>query len=57
MSGSGSKIHRINSAARNAVWVFDAPTEPRFIGAPVIVEQRRSHEMPDVVSLPAGAAR
>ena len=55
MTGSESKTLPINSAARNAVWVFDAVTEPRFIGAPAIVEQRRAHEMPDVGSLPEGA--
>jgi hypothetical protein len=55
MTVGKSKTLPINSAARNAVWVFDAVTEPRFIGAPDIVEKRRSHEMPDVVSLPAGA--
>src|SRR5918993_408251 len=55
MTAGEDKTHRINSAARNAVWVYDAPTEPRFIGAPAIVEQRRSHEMPDMGSLPVGA--
>lgn len=45
----------INSAARNALWVYDALVEPRFNGAPAIVETKRSHEMPDVSSLPEGA--
>src|SRR2546423_5087618 len=45
----------INSAVRNAVWVYDAIVEPRFAGAPAIVETRRSHEMPDFNSLPEGA--
>ena len=45
----------INSAVRNAVWVYDAIVEPRFIGAPAIVEPRRSYEMPDFNSLPEGA--
>ena len=45
----------INSAVRNAVWVYDAIVEPRFIGAPAIVEPKRSYEMPDFNSLPEGA--
>jgi hypothetical protein len=45
----------INSAARNAVWVYDSVTEPRFDGAPAIVEPRRSYEMPEFKSLPEGA--
>src|SRR5215210_657688 len=45
----------INSAVRNAVWVYDAIVEPRFIGAPAIVEPRRSDKMPDFNSLPVGA--
>jgi hypothetical protein len=28
---------------------------PRFAGAPALVETTRSHEMPDVASLPEGA--
>src|SRR5215207_695760 len=55
MAGGDGKTLPINSAARNAVWVFDAPTEPRFAGAPTIVEKKRSHEMPDLGSLPEGA--
>lgn len=45
----------INSAARNAVWVYDSFAEPRFAGAPAIVESRRSYEMPDFGSLPERA--
>src|SRR5947209_18090890 len=45
----------INSAVRNAVWVYDAIAEPRFAGAPAIVEPRRSYEIPDFNSLPEGA--
>jgi hypothetical protein len=45
----------INSAARNAIWVYDAIVEPRFIGAPAVVEPKRSYEMPDFNSLPEGA--
>ena len=45
----------INSAARNALWVFDAVVEPRFNGAPALVEPRRSYEMPEFNSLPEGA--
>lgn len=50
-----SKTLPINSAARNAVWVYDAPVEPRFPGAPAVVEPKRSYEMPDFNSLPEGA--
>lgn len=45
----------INSASRNAVWVYDAIVEPRFAGAPAIVESKRTYGMPDLNSLPAGA--
>lgn len=45
----------INSAARNALWVYDAVVEPRFNGAPTLVESRRSYEMPEFNSLPEGA--
>ena len=49
------KPRPINSAARHSVWVYDGLTEPRFAGAPAVVEARRSHEMPDLNSLPEGA--
>jgi hypothetical protein len=42
-------------AARNSVWVYPKAVPPRFAGAPVIFEQTRSHERPDVFSLPEGA--
>jgi hypothetical protein len=45
----------INSAARNALWVYDDLVEPRFNGAPALVEPKRSYEMPDFNSLPVGA--
>ncbi|MGA9998106.1 MAG: hypothetical protein WBP93_22015 [Pyrinomonadaceae bacterium] len=45
----------INSAARNAVWVYDAFVESRFSGAPAVVESKRSYEMPEFNSLPEGA--
>ena len=45
----------INSAARNCVWTYPRTVPPRFAGAPALVEMTRSHEMPDVGSLPAGA--
>jgi hypothetical protein len=45
----------INSAARNALWIYDAVVEPRFIGAPQVIETKRSYEMPDFNSLPEGA--
>jgi hypothetical protein len=50
-----SEVPPINSAARNCVWVYPRSTPPRFGGAPAVVETTRSHEMPDVVSLPEGA--
>jgi hypothetical protein len=45
----------INSVARNAVWVYDAFSPPRFGGAPPIVERTRSHHMPDLGKLPEAA--
>jgi hypothetical protein len=45
----------INSVARNAVWVYDAFSPPRFDGAPPIVERARSHHMPDFSKLPEAA--
>jgi hypothetical protein len=42
----------INAAARNCVWVYPQEVPPRFRDAPAVVENTRSHEMPDVVSLP-----
>jgi hypothetical protein len=45
----------INSAARNAVWVYDDVAQSRFADAPAIVERKRSYEMPDFNSLPEGA--
>jgi hypothetical protein len=50
-----SKTLPINSAARNAVWVYDSLAEPRFVGAPTIVESKRSYDMPDFGSLLEGA--
>lgn len=45
----------INSAARNAVWVYDAVVEPRFSGVSTVVEPKRSYEMPGFHTLPDGA--
>jgi hypothetical protein len=45
----------INCAARNSVWVYPRPAPPRFAGAPVIFEIARSHERPDIFSLPKGS--
>jgi hypothetical protein len=45
----------INCAARNSVWVYPHAVPPRFPDAPVIFEITRSHERPDVFSLPEGA--
>lgn len=44
----------INSAVRNAVWVYDAVVPPRFPGAPALVERTRHHELPDFAHLPEG---
>src|SRR5438477_12022637 len=55
MTVSKSKALPINSVARNALWVYDAMVEPRFAGAPAVVESKRSYEMPDFNSLPVGA--
>jgi hypothetical protein len=45
----------INCAARNSVWVYPRSVAPRFPGAPVIFETTRSHERPEVSTLPEGA--
>jgi hypothetical protein len=45
----------INSAARNSVWVYDAYSTPRFVGAPTIIERARSHRMPYFGRLPESA--
>ena len=45
----------INCAARNSVWVYPRAASPRFVGAPVIYETTRSHERPDIFSLPEGS--
>lgn len=55
MSESKGKTLPINCAARNAVWVYPAVAEPRFAGAPAIVETKRSYEMPDFNPLLEGA--
>ncbi len=55
MTDSNSRTLPINCAARNAVWVYPGVAEPRFAGATGIVETKRSYEMPDFHSLPAGA--
>jgi hypothetical protein len=55
MTVSDSKTLPINCAARNAVWVYPAVAEPRFAGAPAIVETKRSYEMPDFNSPLEGA--
>ena len=51
----GTKELPINRAARNSVWTYPQPKPPRFPGAPVIVEMTRSHELPDIFSLPEGS--
>jgi hypothetical protein len=55
MTAGMSETLPINSAARNVLWVYDAVVEPRFNGAPAVVESKRSYEMPDFGSLPEGA--
>jgi hypothetical protein len=45
----------ITCAARNSVWIYPRATPPRFNGAPVIFEIARSHERPDLFSLPEGS--
>lgn len=45
----------INCAARNAVWVYPRVAEPRFPGAPEIVETTRSYQVPDISALPDGS--
>ena len=49
------KLPPINCASRNVVWTYPLTVPPRFLGAPPVVETTRSHEMPDVPSLPEGA--
>ncbi len=41
----------INSAERNAVWVFPKLAHSRFPGAPPIIETTRTHEMPNFNNL------
>jgi hypothetical protein len=45
----------INCAVRNSVWVYPRAAPPRFLGAPVIFENTRSRERPDIFSLPEGS--
>lgn len=45
----------INCAARNSIWIYPRATPSRFAGAPVIFEIARSHERPDIFSLPEGS--
>ena len=46
---------RINSAAKDAVWIYPKAVTPRFPGAPVIIETTRTYEIPDIFLLPEGA--
>jgi hypothetical protein len=55
MAVMGKKELPINSAARNAVWAYPRATAPRFADAPAVFETTRTHERPDVFSLPEGA--
>lgn len=45
----------INSAVRNAVWCYDHLVPSRFPGGAAIVEETRSPQMPELLSLPEGA--
>lgn len=45
----------INSAARNSLWVYPVARQPRFAGAPAVIEMTRAYEMPDIPALPGGA--
>lgn len=45
----------ITCAARNAVWIYPQAVNSRFNGAPTIMETTRTHEMPDLGTLPEGA--
>jgi hypothetical protein len=45
----------ITCAARNAIWIYPQAVTPRFRGAPTIMETTRTHEMPDLETLPEGA--
>lgn len=49
------KLHPINCVSRNVVWAYPKAVTPRFPDAPAVVETTRSHEMPDVISLPEGS--
>lgn len=55
MNGRMGEGLAINSAVRNCVWVYPRLVPARFRGASPVVETTRSHEMPDVISLPEEA--
>jgi hypothetical protein len=55
MEAMTTKEMPINCAARNSVWVYPRATPPRFAGAPFIFEITRSHDCPDIFSLPEGS--
>lgn len=44
----------MNSAARNSLWSYPVSRQPRFAGAPAVIETTRSCEMPDIITLPGG---
>lgn len=50
-----AKSLSINCAARNALWAYPTTVEPRFAGAPAMIETKRSYEPPDPFSLPEGS--
>ena len=45
----------INTASHNSLWSYPAVRPPCFAGASAVVETTRSHEMPDIITLPGGA--
>ncbi len=42
----------INCAARNALWRYHRTVQPRFAGAPAIIEPTRSYDVPDFSTIP-----
>lgn len=42
----------ITCSLRNSLWIYPAPTAPRFRGAPTLIETKRSYQKPDFSKLP-----
>ncbi len=49
------QLPAINSVLRNMVWIYQQEVSSRFPKAPSVIETLRSHEMPDLFTLPAEA--